>query len=145
MPAIGYAAPAALAARDLFDSTGSSSINTKTILIIIFVAIVPVLIVASVVGWLLCSFSRGRGCCGRRKNNGSKSKTPPATPQKDQEIAAVLRPSPDQNPEYWQNEPVALSRPVESHARNDSMKSQGSGTSERSMNEKTPALPQGFV
>lgn len=144
MPALDYVGVAALAARELFDSNANSSINPKSILLILFIAVVPVFIVAGVVGWLLFGYSRGKGCCGGRKSKGENGKTTPAAPQmateKDREVAAFLRPRPDQNPPYSPLMRSAPARPPSALMRNDSGMSKGSGNG-----GGRPAVPRGFV
>ncbi|KAF9729241.1 hypothetical protein PMIN06_000140 [Paraphaeosphaeria minitans] len=120
-----YQASAASAARDLFDSNAGSELNGKNIALIIFVAIVPVLIVAGSVGWLLCCYSRGQGCGRRKKEN--KSTTVPGGPTTS-----------DANASAGQSAGWTPSRPAQALRRNDSMLSKKS-------NEKSPALPHGFV
>lgn len=130
---------ASLVARD------DSSINPKSITLLIFVAIVPVLIAITAVSWLLCCYSRGRGC-GRRKSKGSEIKSPPETSQADRQVAAFIRPSPTDTPGWTPNAPNATpSRPVQAHTRNASKASGASGKSGQSMDEKGPTLPKGFV
>ncbi|KAJ4354342.1 uncharacterized protein N0V89_006077 [Didymosphaeria variabile] len=125
MPPQDYQVTAALAARDMLDSTAGSAINGKSIALIIFVAIVPVLIAAGAVSWLLCCYSRGRGCGRRNKDN--KSKANPASPQ-HKTASGTTAPA-------AQNAP---NRPAPAHTRNDSLMSKNS-------NEKVPTLPKGFV
>ena len=149
MPALHSVGLAALEARELFDSEATSSITPKSVLLIIFIAVVPVLVVAGLVGWLLFGYSRGGGCCGGRKDKGDDGIPTPAAPQvateKDREVAAFLRPSPDQNPPYSPLIRSTPARPASAHMRNDSGMSKGSGNSGSSMNEKRPAVPRGFV
>ncbi|KAK7182327.1 hypothetical protein DPSP01_002372 [Paraphaeosphaeria sporulosa] len=125
MPLQNYQSSAAPAARDLLASNAGSELNGKNIALIIFVAIVPVLIVAGAVGWLLCCYSRGKGC-GRRKKE-DRTTTIPGGPTTSGANAPAGKSA------GW-----APSRPAQAHTRNDSMLSKKS-------NEKAPTLPRGFV
>jgi hypothetical protein len=129
MPPQIYQAPAA---RDLIGTTAGSELNGKNIAIIFFVAIVPVLIVAGAVGWLLCCYSRGRGC-GRRKKDNNNSQTDP-TPGPP----PPMQGSADQTAGWL---PAAQNAP----SRNDSMMSKKSNASSKDSNKKVPTLPQGFI
>lgn len=119
------------AARDAFASAPGSDLNGKNIALLIFVAIVPVIIVAAAVSWLLCCYSRGRGC-GRRKKE-----------EKTTNMTQEGPPAPAADDTARQNVAWAPNRPAQALTRNDSMLSNGS--SSQKLNEKGPTLPQGFV
>lgn len=55
----------------LGSSTSDSGVSTTAILLIVFVAILPVLIAIGVVVWALCFYGRD-GCCGARKKTKTK-------------------------------------------------------------------------
>ncbi|KAF1968144.1 hypothetical protein BU23DRAFT_572659 [Bimuria novae-zelandiae CBS 107.79] len=134
MPALEYTSIAALAARDVVGSSSSSGISAKTIVIIVFVAIVPVLIV----------IGRDRGCfC--RPNKKNKTTSPPALSEKNREIAAFMRPTPYQSSGEAQSAHGAPAPPAPLHTRNDSSRSWASDATRVSMSGQAPALPKGFV
>lgn len=133
-----YQLNAVLAARDALEPTTASSINAKSIALIIFVAIVPVLLVAGAVSWLLCCYSRGSGC-GRRKKDQEVAGASPKKPARSTKTPAGQKPV---QPPMSQTAP---SRPAPVLSRNGSGMSKSSKSSAKHYNERTPTLPQGFV
>ncbi|KAF2450142.1 hypothetical protein P171DRAFT_135187 [Karstenula rhodostoma CBS 690.94] len=133
-----YQGRAALAARDLSNSNAGSDLNGKNIVLIIFVAIVPVLIVAGAVSWLLCCYSRGRGC-GRRKKNNKTTPSPGSPP------ILGANASTGQKAGRTPMAQTAPSHPAQAHTRNDSISSGESNLGSHKSNVKGPTLPQGFV
>ena len=122
-------------AGDVFaarDNT-SSDLNGKNIALLIFVAIVPVLIVAGAVSWLLCCYSCGRGCGRRKKDEKATATTPGGS------TAPTARDTAGHTVGWAPN------HPAQALTRNDSMLSKASNSSSGKLNEKGPTLPQGFV
>ncbi|KAJ4288984.1 hypothetical protein N0V90_011326 [Kalmusia sp. IMI 367209] len=133
MPALAFKPAALLATRDLAPSP-DASISTTTIILIVFLAVVPVLIVAGVVIWLLGYYGRS-GCCWRRDKENAAQATPKnAAGHETVGSEKTRRKSPSAQP--VRNAP---SRPPLAHTRDGSASSRGSS------NEKRPASPKGFV
>jgi hypothetical protein len=132
MPPQVYQAPTA---RDVIETTTGSELNGKNIALIIFVAVIPVLIVAGAVSWLLCCYGRGWGCGRSKKDNKSQTHPTPGTPPQMQDSAGQTA--------GWL---PAAQNPELAHARNDSMMSEKSNASSKNSNlKRVPTLPQGFV